>query len=98
MCKYQQKLPVPVAMQWKNKTLMNTIKLLVAQFGIKNMGTRQPSSWLQTADDEYYAYVNGDLWDEGADLLKFWEVSPFVCKHALHLYIHHNYRVNRRAI
>ena len=71
MCKYQQKLSVLIAMQWKNKALTNTINLLVAQFDIKNMGTRQPSSQFQTADDEYYAYVNGDLWDEGADLLKF---------------------------
>lgn len=28
-----------------------------------------------STDEEYYSYTNGDLWDEGTDPLRFWEVS-----------------------
>ncbi|KAI6006401.1 hypothetical protein EDC04DRAFT_2907866 [Pisolithus marmoratus] len=66
---------MPAKAQQKGKGSVHTINSLVAHFGIKDMGTKtQPQPHrVVTTDDEYYSYVNGDLWDDGLDPLKFWE-------------------------
>ncbi|KAI6006398.1 hypothetical protein EDC04DRAFT_2907863 [Pisolithus marmoratus] len=66
---------MPAKAQQKGKGSVHTIDSLAVHFGIKDMGTKtQPQPHrVVTTDDEYYSYVNGDLWDDGSDPLKFWE-------------------------
>ncbi|KAI5991337.1 hypothetical protein EDC04DRAFT_2911577 [Pisolithus marmoratus] len=77
MHEYRQKLPMPAKAQQKGKGSVHTIDSLTAHFGIKDMGTKMQPQPLKvvTPDDEYYSYINGDLWDDGLDPLKFWEAG-----------------------
>ncbi|KIK16439.1 hypothetical protein PISMIDRAFT_113345, partial [Pisolithus microcarpus 441] len=80
MHEYRQKLPqMPISAQKQGKGSVHTIDSLAAHFGIKDMGTKtQPQPQREVMpDNEYYTYVNGDLWDDGSDPLKFWERKTF---------------------
>ncbi|KIJ10079.1 hypothetical protein PAXINDRAFT_86563, partial [Paxillus involutus ATCC 200175] len=76
MQEYRWKLPESATTQQKGKAPAHTIDSLAAHFGIKDMGIRQRGPRSQTtvtSDEEYRAYINGDLWEEDSDPLKFWE-------------------------
>lgn len=78
MEEYRQRAPTSTTTQNKAKTPVHTINSLAAHFGIKDMSIRQSgprSRGMMSTDEEYYSYTNGDLWDEGTDPLRFWEVS-----------------------
>ena len=55
---------------------VDTINSLAQLYGLGDMRVRRPqqSQGPQTIEQEYQSYVNGDLWDEGIEVLKFWEV------------------------
>jgi hypothetical protein len=81
MQEYRRKLPESATTQQKGKAPAHTIDSLAAHFGIKDMGIRQRGPRSQTtvtSDEEYRAYINGDLWEEDSDPLKFWEVNALV--------------------
>ncbi|KIJ12676.1 hypothetical protein PAXINDRAFT_82462, partial [Paxillus involutus ATCC 200175] len=68
--------PKSATTQQKGKAPAHTINSLAAHFGIKDMGIRQRGPRSQTtvtSDEEYHTYINGDLWEEDSDPLKFWE-------------------------
>ncbi|KIK23197.1 hypothetical protein PISMIDRAFT_11094 [Pisolithus microcarpus 441] len=70
---------MPISALKQGKGSVHTIDSLAVHFGIKDMGTKtQPQPQREvTPDDEYYTYVNGDLWDDGSDPLKFWEMLKY---------------------
>jgi hypothetical protein len=77
MQEYHQKVQIPALAQAKGRVHTHTIDSLASHFGIKDMGVRRsnPASGTQSPDQEYHAYINGDLWEEHSDPLVFWEVN-----------------------
>lgn len=84
---YRRKRPSLVAAPEKGKP--HTIDSLAAQFGIADMGLRLPSprsETVATSDEEYSTYVNGDLWEQDSDPLRFWEVRLLTKSYMICLY------------
>jgi hypothetical protein len=77
MQEYHQKVQLPTLAQAKGRVHTHTINSLASHFSIKDMGVRRsnPVSGIQSPDQEYHAYINGDLWKEHSDPLVFWEVN-----------------------
>jgi hypothetical protein len=78
MVEYQRQTS-PEAAKQSNTTRtskVDTINSLAQLYGLGDMYVKHPqqSQGPQTIEQEYQSYVNGDLWDEGVDVLKFWEV------------------------
>lgn len=80
MQEYRRKYPTLVVARQRGKSPAHTIDSLAAQFGINIMDSENtvPNSrpgTVTATDEEYSTYINGDLWEEDSDPLKFWEVG-----------------------
>ncbi|KAG1792587.1 uncharacterized protein HD556DRAFT_1444272 [Suillus plorans] len=77
MVEYRKQIS-PEAVKQSNTTRTSkadTINSLAQLYGLRDMRVRHPqqSQGPQTIEQEYESYVNGDLWDEHVEILKFWE-------------------------